>query len=322
MQQGNLPSLTELYTGGGRFVQGDLMRKGDKGYNNAPIAPEDQEYYLGVAVPKTDPNIGNLIDQLYQMASTHYAQYPVISQQIALGLNGKFSWKIEDGDVAKADPQTGQLKEIPEYLKGCWLLKFHTKYEFSACDMINNVLHPIDRSQIKRGDFVEIKFTAQPNGRVDHNAGLKLYPQAIMRIGIGDAISGAIAATDAFAGRVGVTQAMGAPVGSQPGGVMQGGMAPQQQQPPMQQQPMQGGMVPQQQPMGNGMNPAPTQNVPGGMPAGAPAGAPGQQTVSPSDPAAMGVVPHTGILQGPQGGMAPQQQQQQQQPVAGGMPMG
>lgn len=319
-------SITDLYSGTGRYVMGDMSKKGEKDMDGKPIAPEDQEYFFGVAVPKTDQNIGNLWSTLNGLAQQHYGQHHGIMQQIQQGMNApSFSWKVEDGDVAKIDSATGQSKKIPEYIAGHWILKFKTKYEFGACDMdqATRVLTEIDRAQIKRGDYIDVKFTAMPNGRLDHNAGIILYPNSVMRVGVGDAISGAVSASTAFADRAASAAPMGAPVGSLPqAGVAHGapaaGVIPAGQTQPM--QPTQPAAMPQAAPaaMGNpptaGMMPAATgqpatapggtmpQPTPGGMPAASPAAA----TTSPTDPAAAGVQPHPGILAGPQTGGIPQ----------------
>lgn len=318
-------NLTNLYTGRGRFIQGDLDKKQDKDYENKPIAPEDQEYFFAVAVPKTDPNVGGVLGQLHGLASTAYQGHAGIFAQVNQGLAATgFSWKVEDGDVPTHDPQTGQPKPIPEYKQGCYIFKFKTRYEFGACDaQYNN----IDRAAIKRGDYVDVMFTASPNGRFDGNAGIILYPNAIAFLDAGEAIAGAVNAADAFRGRqmnssgqahpsAAATYQGGNVQGNAGGGMPPaGGMGAQgQQQTTVQSQ---GGVDAQQQynqgnagggmpPAGGspvmgagGANPAMTGQAPqtGGMP---PAGQ-GMGTTSHTDPAAAGVTQHNGILHGPAG---------------------
>lgn len=315
-------NLSNLYTGRSRFVSGDLVVKQDKDYENKPIPPEEQEYYFAVAVPKTSPTIGELLAQLHGLASQAYAQAPQFLAQVNLGLAATgFSWKIEDGDIAKIDPSTGAAKKIPEYIQGCYIIKFKTKYEFGACDALFN---NIDRSVIKRGDYVDVMFTAAPNGRFDGNAGIILYPNAIAFLDEGDAISGTVNAAEAFKGRTMESSGQAHPSAQQTYQQTQGGGMPaatmgaqgQQQFDPNTGQPIAGnaGGMPVaggQQQMGaggvaqTGMGQAPQT---GGMPAASS----GMATTSHGDPAAMGVQPHTNILQGPQGGMVQNQ--------GGGMP--
>jgi hypothetical protein len=290
MQMTTTETLSNLYTPGGRFVTGDLVRKGDKDYDGRPIPPEEQEYFFGVAVPKTDPGVNDLLGQLFQLASAHYGSNAAISAQIQQGLTAPgFSWKVQDGDAPVPDNRTGQMKETPEYYKGCYIFKFKTKYEFGACDEQNIEM---GRDQIKRGDYVDVMFSATPNGRVDGNAGIILYPNAIRRLGYGEAIISGVAASDAFANRAAV-----APPGatSMPQASGQMPSAPQ--------------AAPAGMPTANPMN-APTATMPtpqSGQPA--PAGMPtvgaapqASPTASPSD---AGVAPHNGILAGPPSGGMP-----------------
>lgn len=298
-----IENVSNLYTPGGRFVSGDLDKKQDKDYEGKPVPPEEQEYYFALAIPKNQPGMQEMLATLFGIAQSAYGQHPMVSQEIAAGLNARnFSWKVDDGDIPRTDQKTGQVKEIPDYIKGCWIVKFMTKYDIGACNE-NGI--DIPRTEVKRGDYIDVMYTAGPNGRFDGNAGIKLYPNAVRRIRVGDPISGAVAASQAFAGRAAQVPA-GAPetpVGQQQ--QTQGGM-PQQQQ-------TQGGM-----PMGNSAgNPATTQTQmsdPNAQGGGMPVGQPGGGTVSHSDPAA-GVQPHQEILHGPGGGNGVPQN-----PQGGGMP--
>ena len=326
-------NLTNLFTPGARFVSGDLEKKQDKDYENKPIPPEEQEYYFAVAVGKDQPGVGELLSQLHGLATQAYQQAPQLLAQVNMGLAATgFSWKIEDGDIAKIDTTTGQPKKIPEYIQGCYVFKFRTKYEFGACDVNGN---NINRADIKRGDYVDVMFTASPNGRYDANAGIILYPNAVRRLGFGEAIAGAVDASQAFSGH----QA-NIPVGATAAPTANGAMPPAQgqmgnagmpaatgqghqsappagaQQPmpqagvdPMQQQgnPQYGGGMPQgggQPAMGVG-GAAQTGMVQQPQTGGMPPAQQGMGTSSHGDPAAMGVQPHNNILHGPQGGGMP-----------------
>lgn len=316
----NYPSLTGQFTPGGRFVMGSFTQKQDKDMDGRPIPPEDQEFFFGLAVPKNQPGMDELLGTLWNYAAQGYQQNPAVMNQINQGLSARdFSWKVEDGDIAKPDRKTGQMRDIPEYMKGCYIIKFKTKYPFGACDAQGNDINPGD---IKIGDYGDVMFAVGINGRVDHNAGIILYPNAIRRLGFGDAISGQQSASSAFANR----QAQ-VPTGASPNPTAGGAVPPaggMQQNP---QQGMHGGMggsmggQPQQ-----GMQQPPMGGAPGGLPSAGGAGLPaaggmqpgnppsnyGNQqpmsnggnmaTGSPGDPAQQGVQPHNGILQGPQGG--------------------
>ncbi len=189
--------LDNMFTPGGRFVQGSLVEKGEKDSKGVVIPPEKRSYFFGVAVPKNTPGLNELIGKLYQMAATDYAQVPLVMLQIQQGLGAKdFAWKIQDGDAPMYDSKTGQLKVTPDYLKGCYIFKFNTQFEIGACDAEGR---DIDRKSIKKGDYVDVMFSSQCNGNVDGTAGIYLNPNAIRRLGFGDAISSGVSASTAFA---------------------------------------------------------------------------------------------------------------------------
>lgn len=273
--------LDGLYTPGGRLVMGSLTEKGEKDYDGKPVPDEKQRYFFGVAVPKNAPGVMDLINSIWTMAATDYAQVPLVMNQINLGLAARdFAWKIQDGDVVQYDKKTGQPKAIPEYIAGCFIFKFSTMFEIDACDA-NGV--QIARADIKNGDYVDVMFNSSVNGKMDDTAGIYLNPMAIRRLGFGPAIVSSISAANAFAGRQafvppGATQMPTAPAMGMPGSSL----------PPA-------GMPGNSAPVGGGMVPA------AGMPATGMPGAAGMPTASPGS----GVVPHTAILQGPVGGGMP-----------------
>ena len=189
--------LDNLFTPGGRLVQGSLTEKGEKDHAGAIIPEDKRSYFFGVAVPKTAPGLNELIGKLYQMAATDYAQVPLVMMQIQQGFNARdFAWKIQDGDAPMFDQKTGQPKATPDYLKGCYIFKFNTQFEIGACDFEGR---DIDRKSIKKGDYVDVMFSTQCNGKVDATAGIYLNPNAIRRLGFGDAIASSVPASTAFA---------------------------------------------------------------------------------------------------------------------------
>jgi hypothetical protein len=248
--------LDNLFTPGGRFVMGSLTEKEDKDFDGKLVPEDKQAYFFGVAVPKTDPSVGALIGQLYQLAVADYQSAPLVMAQIQQGLAARdFAWKIQDGDAPQYDSKTGAVRETPNYIKGCFIFKFRTQFEITACDF-NGV--DIARSNIKRGDYIAVMFNAATNGKVDATAGLYLNPAAIQLLGYGEAIQGGVKASAAFAGRQ-----IAAPVGAT-------------------QMPTTGGAAV----MPGNSAPAQTQTAPAGMPgAGLPAAAPvSGTTASPSNP--------------------------------------
>lgn len=284
--------LDNLFTPGGRLVMGSLTEKATTDQDNKPIPPEKQAYFFGVAVPKSAPGANELIGRLWQMAATDYAQAPLVMAQINMGLAAKdFSWKIQDGDLPVYDKATGAAKAMPDYLKGCWIFKFKTQFEISACD---NAGIDIARKDIKKGDYVDVMFSTQINGKFDDTAGIYLNPNAIRRLGFGEAIASGVVASQAFKGQAaslppGAT-VMPTAAGALPGAGMLPGAPPAGGmpgvQPPVVGYPLAGTPT--------GFAPAPTAPVAAsGMP-----GMPGvlPPTASPSSP---GAPPYPAILTPP-----------------------
>jgi hypothetical protein len=211
--------LENLLTPGGRLISGSLTKKGDKDAKGIPIPFEKQAYWFAVAVPKTALGVDALIGQLWQLAATDFAQYPLVMQQVNLGLAATaFSWKIDDGDVPQIDQKTGQYRPLSEHRKGCYIFGFRTMFEFGACD---DKGIDIDRGSIKVGDYVDVMFNATSNGNIDHTAGIYLNVQAIRRLGFGDSIGQEVKASSAFAG-VAAVLPPGASVMPQAGSPMPG----------------------------------------------------------------------------------------------------
>lgn len=281
----------------GRFVMGSLSEKGDKDYDGHPIPEEKQRYFFGVAVPKTEAAFNDLWGAIYGMAYNGYASNPMVLQEIQKGLGTKdFSWKISDGDVPSYDRQTGQVRDIPEYLKGCWIFKFSTMFEIDACAYENGQNVQIDRVRdIKRGDYVDLVFSADVNERTGDQAGIYLNPVAIRRVGFGEAISGSVSAVNAFAN---------APAPAMPAGASATPTAPAMVAPGNAPAPAPAAAPPAPT-AAPAPAPAPTAApqyappAPGTAVAPAPAATPAGTTASPSSPPVPGVAPHPGILNPP-----------------------
>lgn len=286
----------------GRIVMGSPTYKQENDMHGRK--KEKPNWFMAVAVPKN--TIGDILNQIMQLAWSGYAQYPQIQQRIQQGLAGQFAWKIEDGDDQKNRGKEGWA--------GCWIFKFNTILGVMKSVDQNNV--PIDPAFIKCGYWVDVAASISINEQTDHTAGIYVNPDCVRFCGYAPEIvpgpspdqlfagrpaalpPGASATPVApagnpggnpFAGGAAPTSAPGAFGGHTPaphaGGGFPGASAPQQPSGGFQ-QPAQGFQQPQP-----GFAAAPGQGAPGspGQPAGGfPAGAtpaPGfQGTASPSNP--------------------------------------
>ena len=252
----------------GRVIMGDLATKQTKDHQNRDLEERKHHFFFGVAIPKTDPNVGAMIGQIQQFAFQAYANHANVTAQIQLGFAGNFAFKIDDGD----DPKVKN-----EHAKGCFVFKFSTTLPLRAC---NNQNQQIDPSEIKRGFWVDVGVTIVANGATDNTAGIYLNPNVVRLLGYAEEIHSGPTPDQVFANAPaqlppGASATPVAPSGGMPGatgGAMGGGMP--------------GG---NQNHANTGMQNGAQGAAAGGMPG---AGTMGGSTASPTDD----VTPHTGIL--------------------------
>lgn len=300
----------QFFTPVGRFVSGDLTTKRDKDNQGRPIEPDKQRFEFGIAFAKTDPQIGQLIQQIAGFAYQEYSKVaPHIAQRVAnwmQTLDG-FSMKISNGDAPNSRGQ------VNPNTVGHWVFWFSTAIDVGGAIAPSNAQIPLDR--IKRGYFVDIAGSVAINGLTDNNAGIYMNPTYVRLVAEGDEIVGGIDPQTLFANHAAPTQLPpGArPIGSAPAlppgsgipGVGMPGMPGQPAAQPamgMPGQPAAQPTQPQQAPAPGFTNPA--MGAPAGMPMGAPAGmqpfgaaGAAMPTASPSNP---GFPAHPGILGMPQ----------------------
>ena len=191
--------LDGQYLDTGRLVMGSLTERDDKDYHGKPVPEDKRNLFFGIAVPKDSPNVMATINALWQMAATDYAGAPLVMDQINQGLAAKdFAWKIQDGDIPTPDKKTGKMREPADYMKGHYIFKFSTLFDFDACDVNGN---QISLADMKKGDYVDIMYNSSVNGAVDDTAGIYLNPVAICLVRRGDAIASGVSAVSAFANR-------------------------------------------------------------------------------------------------------------------------
>lgn len=270
----------DLISSAGRIVAGNVAKANPLDMNGKPRTKP--QYFFALAIAKTDPNVGALMQAMYQFALQQYSQYSDVVRRIQLGLqpNTQFAWKIDDGDSPK-------LRDRPGHA-GCWIFKFSTTIAPRAVDRNNQLIDP---THIKTGYYADVAFSVSANGKTDHTAGLYVNPNFVRLLGYGEEIVAGPTAEQRFgaapAPQMGSSTPV-APAGAVPGGFPGGMGAPAQQQaapagfgahPGASQQPA-GAMGNVQPAMGHG-------GVAYQAPAGMPAGVGGQPVMgnSPSLPA-------------------------------------
>lgn len=318
----------------GRFVGGSLTEKRTEDMDDRPIAPEKQQYEIGIAFRKDDPRLPQVFNGIAGHAWTEFARDPAAQQKIGTAaqhfpahpqvLDG-FSWKISDGD------KPNRKGQVSEHTRGHYVFYFKSSFPIRCANQQNAEI-PAD--QIKRGYFVDVSFTCAGNGETGDRAGVYLNPQFVRLIAFGEEIRGGVSAAEAFANAPVPTQlppgASAMPVASNPAAMPQGAQQPQMptgapmaQQPGFPQNGAPTGMPASMPPAGtpasgapfpssNGLpaqtpafpsNPAPgfpSQPANAAPPAGAPAAFPGGNAPSPTGfPGNPGVQPHPTFANGP-----------------------
>lgn len=272
----------------GRFVSGSLTELVTKDRNGRPIDPDKQRREFGLAIPKDDPALPQLLQDIAAYAKSAYASHPVIQQRIDgwfQTMTG-FSMKISDGD--KPAVSTGRVNENTA---GCLVIWFSTALSINVCGP-DNV--QIDPASIKRGWYIDVAGTCAVNNLTDHNAGIYMNPNWVRLREYGQEIVGGVDAATAFGGTT--HAALGpAPAGNVQG--MPGGGMPGAQQPaPMPGMPQANPTQPAATPPATPQQGAPMPGAPAGMPQTGAAPVPGGQTASPGEAPQTGYPPHPGVM--------------------------
>jgi hypothetical protein len=176
----------------GRFVSGSLTELQKTDHSNKPLPENKWHYYFGLAVPKTDPTINNIIQQMFQLGTQVFARTPGIIANMQKGLvkGSGFAWKIDDGDLPNT--RTGQQNENTV---GCYVLKFSTTFPIVCVNYDNS---SIEREAIKRGDYIDVAFRVKHNGMFDHTAGFFVNPNMVRFRERGKEIAGGPTADQLF----------------------------------------------------------------------------------------------------------------------------
>jgi hypothetical protein len=284
----------------GRIISGDPWTKQQTDANNRPIPPEKQNYWFALAVEKNAPGVNDMLGKLYTAAMAGYASAPAVQAQVKMGLTApQFSWKVDDGDEMRVNPQTGAQELRWKHGAGCWVFKFSTTLPIRAAKWQGNVPVDADPSEIKRGYYAQVAYSTSANGNMDHTAGVYLNPQTLCLVAYGEEIVGGPSLAQQFS--------------SGPGGYMPAGATSMPKAPQ--------GAAPLAQPMGGGMSAPAPQAGPGPTSYGSPMPAPngnGGATGSPGS-GMPGPVPQA--APNPYGGyMQPTGTAQPAPAPAGGMP--
>lgn len=193
----------------GRLVQGDCF-EGSKTdaegrplvIKNGPNAGQPRvDYFMAIAVPKTDVEYGPVQTSIMQTAA---AAFPTLFDASGNCINPQFAFKITDGDSAVPNTK-GISPNTREGFPGHWILNFSggfapKVYTKGGGEAI------VDKTAIKRGDYIRIYGSVAGNGSMQQ-PGVYLNHSMVEFIGHGVEIITGPDASAVFGGAPAATPA-------------------------------------------------------------------------------------------------------------------
>lgn len=269
----------EILTPVGRLVQGDCFEPQTTDAEGKPLVVKNGpnagqprvEYFMAIAVPKTDPGWAELWGKIHGAARQ---AFPSLFDAQGNCINPKFAFKVTDGD-SQVPNSRGTKPCDREGFPGHWILNFSGGFA-PKCYTKGGAAQIINPEELKRGYFIRIYGTVKGNGS-QQQPGIFLNHSMVELCGYGEEI---------HSGPDGAAVFGGAPAGNLPAGASSTPLAP---------------ATPMAHPGAAGPGtPAPAATGPGApAPAATPAPAAGPGAPA---PAAANVQPAPDFLNGPAGG--------------------
>jgi hypothetical protein len=147
-----------------RIVEGSASRSTSLGMNGRKL--DQPQFYIGLAMPKSDPRVGEVWQAYMSTALQYFASNNYIIESIRAGIrpNG-FAFKWVDGDDPKRRDREGNA--------GHWILKVKSIYAFKVVDQNNQ---PIDPAVLKTGFYADALLGLDGNKQFNDKAGLFVNP--------------------------------------------------------------------------------------------------------------------------------------------------
>lgn len=185
--------VTQLLTPVGRLVQGDCFngQKTDAEgkplvIKNGPNAGQPRvDYFMAIAIPKTDAGYNDLWSAIQAEART---SFPTLFDASGTCISPKFAFKVTDGDSTL--PNSNNIKPCDrEGFPGHWVVNFSGGYA-PKCYIVENGQHKLitDPSLIKRGYYIRIAGTVKGNGS-QQQPGVFINHSMIELVGYGEEIT-------------------------------------------------------------------------------------------------------------------------------------
>lgn len=185
----------------GRLVAGNPFEGQDKDAEGKPLTVKNGpnagqprvDYYMGLAIPKTDPAWPALLAEIQAEARE---SFPTLFDAAGNCTRPDFAFKYVDGDSQQ--PNTKNVRPCDrEGYPGHWVLSFSSGYAPECYDTdLNRILDP---QAIKRGYYIRISGTVRGNGSAQR-PGVFLNHSMVQLIGFGEEIKTGPDAAEVFGG--------------------------------------------------------------------------------------------------------------------------
>ena len=181
---------TEILTPVGRLVMGDCFEAQTTDAEGKPLLIKNGpntgqprvDYYMGIAVPKTDAGYNELWAKVHGEARL---AFPGLFDAAGNCVNPKFAFKIIDGDSRV--PNTKGIKPCDrEGFAGHWVLNFSGGFA-PKCYTAGGAEVITDPNMIKRGYFIRIYGSVKGNGS-QQQPGIFLNHSMVELVGYGEEI--------------------------------------------------------------------------------------------------------------------------------------
>ena len=197
-----MPELIDFLTPVGRLVMGDPFKGRTTDEDGKPLVVKTgpnsgqprTDYFIGLAIPKTDPGWSAIHATIQSAAKQEYPEYFGADGSCALPT---FSWKIIDGDSTQVNKR-GVAPNTREGFAGNWILCMSSSFA-PKCYSKGGETVLTDPSSIKRGYYVRAYGNTKGN-RPSQTPGVYVNVSMVELIGYGPEIVTGPDAASVFGG--------------------------------------------------------------------------------------------------------------------------
>jgi hypothetical protein len=180
----------DILTPVGRLVQGDCFKGRTQDMAGRPLTVKTgpnagqprTDYYMALAVPKTDPGAEQLIGQIKQAARN---AFPGLFDAAGNCTNSKFAFKYVDGDSLEKN-EAGRAWNSIEGFPGHYVFKFSGGFA-PECYSAGGASVLVEPDSIKRGYYIRIYGSVAGNSQAA-NPGVYLNHSMVELVGYGEEI--------------------------------------------------------------------------------------------------------------------------------------